>query len=714
VSVIDGGTNSVVTDVMVGKIAEDIDADPIAINPNTNLIYVANQYSDTVSVIDGGTNSVVTDVTVARRPNDLAVNTDTNMIYVANHDANRVSVINGSTNTVIKTLTLGSYPHDMRGPVDIAVNHHTNIIYVTNENANRVSVIDGSTHSILKTILGSTPSAVDVNPATNIVYVANWLDDTVSVIDGSTHSILMGKISLEGFDQAGTSSDAIKVGDSPTDVDINPNTNKIYVANQDSNTISVIDGNSDSVINTIRVGRRPADLAFDSDTNYLYVVNSGSNTTSVIDTITDSVIDIIPMGSKPVGIAVDPIERWVYVADIGSNSIYQIDGATHRTEENFTVGYSPVDIALDQNTQMLYVTNLGREDQSLGSVSVISTSIGEVVNNFTIGGDIENEEDSIPTALAINSDTNMVYVADWFNDIVSVIDDYTDSIIANITAGIGPSSIAVNPKTNMIYVVNNGSNTVSIINGSTNSVVDDIPVGRYPVSIDVNPNTNLIYVANHASDTVSIINGSTNSVVAGITYNINPPDSGVVYCNRQKISNNDHKKYDIGKQIKCEAKANSVFPPWTFSSWSVFPPIAFDSWSGNLKSSDSANANNQNPNPTFEVSQYGTLTFNFKEFIPSEYIKMIVIPIILGLILSGITAWIAWLFTRRRRRYLGRYMKAIEAAYHTSTQNKEECFRRLSEIRRQITELFGRGKISESHYEILNEKISEYIEKVNK
>ena len=59
----------------------------VAVNPTTNRIYVANQWSNNVSVIDGATNTVVATVPVGTCPEDVAVNPSTNRIYVANSGA---------------------------------------------------------------------------------------------------------------------------------------------------------------------------------------------------------------------------------------------------------------------------------------------------------------------------------------------------------------------------------------------------------------------------------------------------------------------------------------------------------------------------------------------------------------------------------------------------------------------------------------------------
>jgi len=80
-----------------------------------------------------------------------------------------------------------------------------------------------------------------------------------------------------------------------------------------------------------------------------------------------------------------------------------------------------------------------------------------------------------------------------------------------IQVGKTPVGIAVDPNTNRIYVSNSHNNTVSVIDGATNRVIGDpIPVGEGPRGIAVDPNTHLVYVTNPGSNTVSVIDGATN------------------------------------------------------------------------------------------------------------------------------------------------------------------------------------------------------------
>jgi len=143
---------------------------------------------------DDGGPSVIATITTGlggRSPQGVAVDPNTNRIYVANSGSNNVSVIDGASNTVVATVAVGSNP---RG---VAVNPTTNHIYVTDNFSSNVSVIDGASNTVVATVaVGMSPQGVAVNPNTNRIYVANWGDDTVSVIEDN--SFLRGDVNGDG------------------------------------------------------------------------------------------------------------------------------------------------------------------------------------------------------------------------------------------------------------------------------------------------------------------------------------------------------------------------------------------------------------------------------------------------------------------------------------------------------------------------------------
>jgi YVTN family beta-propeller protein len=505
-------------------------------------------------------------------------------------------------------------------------------------------------------------------------------------------NILQGIRSADEFGQYGFGVAGMKVAGVPTAVAVNPNTNMAYVSNSRSNTVSIINTVNDRVVDNVTVGNSPYGLAVNHFENTIYVANFRSNTVSVVDGSTNTVVDTIKVDTNPLEVVVNPDTNMIYVANYGSNTVSVIDGFTNRILANVTLDRIPsgdlagMGLAIDLYRNLIYVAKSNSD-----SVSVIDGTTNDVIANVTVGNH--------PASLAVNPDTNLVYVANARSNTVSVINGTSNGVVRTINVGANPDSVVLNPNTNMIYAANLDSDSVSVINGSTNDVLANVTVGKGPQGLAVNPDTNTIYVANFRSNTVSTVNGTSNDLMVGINFKTNPSSSGGVYCNESKIIGM-YIKYNVGTQLKCQAKANSIL--------GVFSPMTFDHWSGNL----APNPDND-PTVTFIVSHFGTLAANFREIIPSEFLtKNILIPVILGTVIPAV---IAWMFAKRRRSYLHRYMKIIQEAYEKgSYKNKEERLRRLGQIREEITEQFNKGSINESHYGILDGKISDYQDQISK
>ena len=86
-----------------------------------------------------------------------------------------------------------------------------------------------------------------------------------------------GSVSITGLPEA-----TVTVGTNPYGVGVNPSTNTIYVANEGSNTVSVIDGSTNAVTATVTVGTNPYDVGVNPSTNTIYVANEGSASVSVL------------------------------------------------------------------------------------------------------------------------------------------------------------------------------------------------------------------------------------------------------------------------------------------------------------------------------------------------------------------------------------------------------------------------------------------------
>ena len=99
------------------------------------------------------------------------------------------------------------------------------------------------------------------------MYLSHSDNNTISVIDSIKDQIILKDLT---------------VGNNPTNIDFDPKNNKVFVINEDSNTVSVIDGNINKVIKTMEIGNKPYDVDFNPDINSLYVTNSYDDTINII------------------------------------------------------------------------------------------------------------------------------------------------------------------------------------------------------------------------------------------------------------------------------------------------------------------------------------------------------------------------------------------------------------------------------------------------
>src|SRR2546422_73417 len=90
-----------------------------------------------------------------------------------------------------------------------------------------------------------------------------------------------------GYAQAQTVTTTVAVGSARASVAVNPVTNKVYVANASSDTVTVIDG-ATNVTTTVAVGTTPISVAVNPVTNTVYVANGFSANVTVIDGATNT------------------------------------------------------------------------------------------------------------------------------------------------------------------------------------------------------------------------------------------------------------------------------------------------------------------------------------------------------------------------------------------------------------------------------------------
>jgi YVTN family beta-propeller protein len=285
----------------------------------TDTVYVANLQGNTVSVIDGATcnakvqtgcSQVPATVIVGNGPFALAVDEATDTVYVTNpsaaSDGDTVSVINGADCNAIEHSGCSQVPATITvgvGPLGIAVNPTTNTVYVADSGTvfkgsvfgDTVSVINGANcdgsdmsgcgQSPAQVTVGQAPWGIAVDPGTNVIAVAdNDSGDgpaSLSVIHGAT---------CDGADTSGCSTAAplsvAGVGRAPNGIAFDASTNAVYTANYENASVSIVgigdSGAQHGAPPREAVGSLPGNLAIDTSNHTAYVTNSQSGTMSML------------------------------------------------------------------------------------------------------------------------------------------------------------------------------------------------------------------------------------------------------------------------------------------------------------------------------------------------------------------------------------------------------------------------------------------------
>ena len=120
----------------------------------------------------------------------------------------------------------------------------------------------------------------------------------------------------------------------PYGITTNSDNGFVYVSNygqfNTTGPVSVINGTTNTITNSINVDKNPQTIAYDSANGFVYVANLVSNYLSVINASNNAVVDIIPIGNSPggtfEGITINPTNNTIYVTNSASNTISVING----------------------------------------------------------------------------------------------------------------------------------------------------------------------------------------------------------------------------------------------------------------------------------------------------------------------------------------------------------------------------------------------------
>ncbi|MBR0745828.1 YncE family protein [Bradyrhizobium japonicum] len=296
---------------------------------------------------------------------------------------------------------------------------------------------------------------------------------------------------------------------------------RVYAAEQFSNTVSVTDPVDNKLLGVIRLGDpQPGNfsplykgqvlvhgMGFSPDHKTLAVVSIGSNSVSFIDTATNAVKHITYVGRSPHEAFFTPDGKEVWVTVRGENYISVIDPISFKEKTRITTPNGPGMQIFSPDGKYGYICSSFNPETDVVAVA-----------EHKIIATVKQESPFCPN-IAATPDGNQV----WFT-----LKDVGRTQVFNArppfnaikTIDTGPITNHVNfahtAKGTFAYVTIGGLNEVKVFRTDDFSQVATIPVGNLPHGVWPSGDGTRIYVGLENADALAAIDTETNKVVGNV------------------------------------------------------------------------------------------------------------------------------------------------------------------------------------------------------
>ena len=297
------------------------------------------------------------------------------------------------------------------------------------------------------------------------------------------------------------------------------NRDRVYSAEQFSNTVSVTDPVDNKLVGVIRLGDpQPGNfsplykgqvlvhgMGFSPDHKTIAVVSIGSNSVTFIDTATNAVKHTTYMGRSPHEAFFTPDGKEVWVTVRGEDYISVLDGQSFEEKSRIKVPAGPGMQIFSPDGKYGYVCS------SFNPETVVIT-----VDDHQIVGHVEQDSPFCPN-IAATPDGKQV----WFTlkDVgrTMVFDAQPPfSVLKSIDTGpiTNHVNFAHNVNGTFAYVTVGGLNEVKVFRTDDFSQVTTIPVGKLPHGVWPSGDGSRVYVGLENADGMAAIDTKTNRLIA--------------------------------------------------------------------------------------------------------------------------------------------------------------------------------------------------------
>jgi YVTN family beta-propeller protein len=320
----------------------------------------------------------------------------------------------------------------------------------------------------------------------------------------------------------------------------------VYTADQDSNTVTVINPKTDTVLGTIPFGAVRMDtsadvlgamyggeidvhgLGFSRDGRYLDVIDVTTNAVHVIDTATNKVVSTVYLGRAPHEGFFSPDGRYLWVAVRGMNYVAVIDWRSGKVADRIYTEEGPSKVVFSPDGRLAYVNHL----RAL-VLDVIDVATRTIIDRVPIPAAAGGSSDE-----GISPDGKEVWLGMPTNGrTVAVINAKTYHVEALLNTGPRtnhPNFVTVGG-VNYAYLTVGDLNETLVFRRSANGgpptlVKRILDHGYGPHGIWPSPDNTRIYVALQYSDGVDVIDTKTMDVIK--TLHVGQSPMALVYVAR--------------------------------------------------------------------------------------------------------------------------------------------------------------------------------------
>lgn len=313
------------------------------------------------------------------------------------------------------------------------------------------------------------------------VFVTNETSGNVSVIDSATMEVTA----------------TIPVGKRPRGIHASPDGKTIYVAlsgtpaappgvdedslpppDKSADGIAVVDVEKLTLTRVIQAGSDPENFDVSHDGKTIYVSNEDVAGISFVDIAKSAVVQTVKTGEQPEGVTVTPDGKLVYSTSEEDGTLSVIDPAGAKLLKTFKVGHRPRNIVFLPDMSKGFVNA-----ENDGGVVLFDPVKNEMVKAIELGtpGEVK------PMGLVLSPDAKKLYVSSGRGHKYFAIDTGTLQVTASLEVGPRPWGIGVSPDGSTLFTANGPSSDITVVDLATNTIKKKIKGGTGTYAIVVLP-----------------------------------------------------------------------------------------------------------------------------------------------------------------------------------------------------------------------------------